>query len=89
MTARIRKMSSLSSPVVLSFVAGLREATKHAPTREVRIVRSHNGFYYAVDQLGREVLLAVPSSQPLEQTNRAKDFCEKLYGEGNVKVWKT
>lgn len=89
MTARIRKMSSLVSPTVLSFVAGLKEATKQTPMRELRIVRSHNGFYYGVDQHGKEVVLAVPSSQHLEQTNQAKDFCEKLYGEGNVKVWKT
>ncbi len=89
MTTRIRKMSSLVSPTVLSFVTGLKEATKHAPVQELKVVRSQNGNFVAVDQLGKEVILAVPSSQHLEQTNQAKDFCEKLYGEGNVKVWKT
>jgi len=89
MTARIRKMSSLVSSTILSFVTGLKEAAKHSPVQELKIVRSQNGNFVAVDQLGREVLLAIPSSQTLEQTNQAKDFCEKLYGEGNVKVWKT
>lgn len=55
--------------------------------REVQITRDKYGNFVTVDQLGREVLLAVPARQPPEETNNAKSFCEALYG--NVKVWKT
>lgn len=88
MSARIRKMATLTSPVVLSFVTGLREAAKGASVREVRVTRDKYGNFVAVDQLGREVLLAVPARQPPEETNNAKRFCEVLYGEGNVTVKK-
>jgi hypothetical protein len=88
MTTRIRKMSSLVSPTVLSFVAGLKEATKHAPVQELKVVRSQNGNLVAVDQLGREVTLVVPSRQAPAETDNAKRFCEVLYGEGNVTVQK-
>lgn len=89
MSARIRKMAALTSPVVVSFVTGLREASKGQSFREVRVTRDQYGNFVATDQLGRKVLLAVPARQPPAETDNAKRFCEVLYGKDNVKVWKT
>lgn len=89
MSARIRKMAALTSPAVVSFVMGLREASKGQSFREVRVTRDKYGNFVATDQLGREVLLAVPARQPPAETDNAKSFCEALYGKDNVKVWKT
>lgn len=89
MSARIRKMAALTSPVTLSFVSGLVEVHKATSFREVQITRDKYGNFVTVDQLGREVLLVVPARQPPAETDNAKRFCEVLYGKDNVKVWKT
>jgi hypothetical protein len=87
-SARIRKMAALTSPVTLSFVSGLVEVAKARSFREVQITRDKYGNFVTVDQLGREVLLVVPARQPPAETDNAKRFCEALYGEGNVTVQK-